>query len=61
MIRVKIKEYRDGNFAVKTTEVTFLCAPIFKYKKTTTNNLAVELLTEVTQPVKIKGFNETEN
>ncbi len=50
------KEYREGDLAVKTTEVTFLCIPIFKYKKSTTNNQAVKLLTTVTQPKKITGF-----
>lgn len=56
MIKVLTKEYREGDLAVKTTEVTFLCIPLFKYKKSTTNNKAVELLTIVKQPTKIKGF-----
>lgn len=55
MIKVITKEYRDGDLAVRTTEVTFLCIPVFKFKKTSTNNKAVSLLT-VTQSKKIKGF-----
>lgn len=58
MIKVLIKEYREGDLAVKTTEVTFLYIPIFRYKKTTTNNKAVQLLTVVKEPNKIKGFNK---
>lgn len=56
MIKVLTKECREGDLAVKTTEVTFLCIPIFKYKKTTTNNKAVALLTTVEQPKKVSGF-----
>ena len=56
MIKVLTKEYREGDLAVKTTEVTFLCIPIFRYRKSTTNNQAVKLLTTVTQPTKVKGF-----
>lgn len=56
MIKVLTKEYREGDQAVKTTMVTFLCIPIFKYKKSTTNNKAVALLTIMNQPKKVKGF-----
>jgi hypothetical protein len=56
MIKILTKESREGDLAVKTTEVTFLCIPIFKYKKTTTNNKAVALLTVVNQPTKVTGF-----
>lgn len=56
MIKILTKECREGDLAVKTTEVTFLCIPIFKYKKTTTNNKAVALLTTVEQPKKVSGF-----
>ncbi len=56
MIRVLTKEYREGDLAIKSTEVTFLCIPIFSYKKTTTNNKAVELLTAQKQPTKIRGL-----
>lgn len=53
---MKTKEYREGDLAVRTTEVTFLCIPIFKYKKTSTNNQAVKVLTSITQPTNVKGF-----
>lgn len=56
MIKVLTKEYREGDLAVKTTEVTFLYIPIFRYRKTTTNNLAVKQLTVVQQPSKVNGF-----
>ena len=56
MIKMLTKEYREGDLAVKTTEVTFLCIPIFKYRKSTTNNQAVKLLTSISQPTKVKGF-----
>ena len=56
MIKVLTKECREGDLAVKTTEVTFLCIPLFKYKKSTTNNKAVALLTTMQQPAKVKGF-----
>lgn len=57
MIKMLTKEYREGDLAVKVTEVTFLCIPIFKYKKLTTNNQAVKLLTSINQPIKkVNGF-----
>lgn len=56
MIKVLTKEYREGDQAVKTTVVTFLCIPLFKYKKSTTNNKAVTLLTVTNQPKEVKGF-----
>ena len=56
MIKVLTKEYREGDLAVKTTEVTFLYIPIFRYKKTSTNNKAVAQLTIVKQPSNIRGF-----
>lgn len=56
MIKVLTKEYREGDLAVKTTEVTFLCIPLFKSKKSTTNNKAVAPLTTMQQPTKIKEF-----
>lgn len=56
MIKMLTKEYREGDLAVKTTEVTFLCIPIFRYRKSTTNNQAVKLLTSISQPTKVKGF-----
>ncbi len=56
MIQVKIKEYREGDYAVRTTEVTFFRITLFKCKKTTTNNQAVKLLTSEQQHNNIKGF-----
>ena len=56
MIKVLTKECREGDLAVKTTEVTFLCVPIFKYRKSTTNNKIVAAMTTVQQPSKVKGF-----
>lgn len=56
MIKVLTKEYREGDQAVKTTVVTFLCIPLLKYKKSTTNNKAVALLTVTNQPKEVKGF-----
>lgn len=56
MIEVLTKEYREGDQAVKTTVVTFLYIPLFKYKKSTTNNKAVALLTVANQPKEVKGF-----
>lgn len=56
MIKVLTKEYREGDLAVKTTEVTFLSITLFKYRESTTNNQAVALLTTIEQPKKVKGF-----
>lgn len=56
MIKVLTREYREGDQAMKTTVVTFLCIPLFKYKKSTTNNKAVALLTVTNQPKEVKGF-----
>lgn len=58
MIKVLIKEYREGDLAVITTEVTFFSIPIFKYKKITTNNKLVQLLTVIKKSNGIKGFNK---
>ena len=51
-----VQEYREGNLAVRTTTITFLCIPIFKFRKTSTNHTAVEQLTAVKEIAKIKGF-----
>ena len=57
MLKVLTSEYREGDQAVKTTVVTFLCIPIFKYKKSSTNNQIVRMLTVVDKPnKKISGF-----
>ena len=56
MINMVTQEYREGDLAVRTTVVTFLHIPIFKFKKTSTNHVAVGQLTPIKEPVKIKGF-----
>lgn len=62
MIERVTQEYREGNLAVRTTVVTFLRIPIFKSKKTSTNNSAVSQLTTIKKSTKVKGFNyENEN
>lgn len=58
MIKMLTKEYREGDLAIRTIVVTFLYIPIFRCKKTTTNNKAVQLLTIVKESNKIKGFNK---
>ena len=56
MIRLITEEYREGNLAVHTTTVSFLCIPLFKCKRTSTNSLVVEQLTAIKELTKIKGF-----
>lgn len=58
MIKKLIKEYMEGGFAVQTVEVAFLSIPIFKYKKITTNNEVIQLLTSTKKLNKIKGFSK---
>lgn len=61
MIKVFTKEYKEGDYAVKDTLVTFLYIPIYKRKDITTNvNIKNALTTEV-KTVKVKGFYETKN
>jgi hypothetical protein len=55
MIKVLTKEFREGDIAVKTTYITFLGISVFRYRKETTNNKAVALLT-VLKKTTIKGF-----
>lgn len=62
MIRMVTQEYQEGNLAVRTTVVTFLFIPIFKFKKTSTNQMAVMQLAPIKEKIQLKGFNyETEN
>lgn len=62
MIKKITQEYREGNLAVRTTIISFLCIPIFKFRKTTTNNSIVSQLTVIKELNKIKGFKyENEN
>lgn len=57
MIKIVTQEYQEGNLAVRTTVVTFLFIPIFKFKKTSTNQMAVRQLTPMKERVQLKGFN----
>lgn len=60
IIKVVTQEYREGDLAVRTTTVTFLHIPIFKFRKTSTNNIAVNQLTVVRELInevkEVKGF-----
>lgn len=56
MIKVITNEYREGDLAVQVTVITFFNIPIFKSRKTTTNNVAVMRLTTSKQSLNIKGF-----
>ena len=56
MTKILSKEYKEGDQAVLITEVTFLGIPIFKCKRTTTNNQVVSTLISINQPTEIKGF-----
>lgn len=62
MIKKVIQEYREGDLAVRTIVISFLCIPIFKFRETTTNNSIVNQLTVIKELNKIKGFKyENEN
>lgn len=41
MINIKIKEYGEEDAVTRTITVTLFCIPIFSYKKTSTNRVAV--------------------
>lgn len=56
MIKVLTEEYREGDLAIRTMKVTLFHIPIFRYRKTSTNNLAVRQLTVVKKSSNIKGF-----
>lgn len=56
MVGMVTQEYREGNLAVRTIVVAFLCIPIFKFRKTSTNNVAVKQLTPIQEVTKVKGF-----
>lgn len=57
MIKQLIQEYREGDRVVRTMIITFFRIPIFKYRKTSTNIVAVRQFTPITKTLKIKGFN----
>lgn len=62
MINIKIKECGEEDTVTRIIIVTLFCIPIFSYKKTSTNRVAVNQFNKPKERVRIKGFNnETEN
>lgn len=57
MITMVTKEYREEDLAVRTIIIKFFCIPLFKFKKTSTNNIAVQQLTAIKKRTEIKGLN----
>lgn len=47
MIKVTIKEQVEGDLAVRTIEVSFLCIVVFRYKKTSTSGKAIAQLSKI--------------
>lgn len=58
MIKVTIKEYVEGDLAIRDIEVSFLRIVIFRYKKTSTSGKAIAQLSKIK---KNKIGYETEN
>lgn len=56
MIKCKIKEYSEGDLAIRSIAITVLGLPIYSYSETSTNRAIVEQLTVLPQKIKIKGF-----
>ena len=62
MINIKIKEYGEEDIVTRTITITLFYIPIFSYKKTSTNRVAVNQFNKPEERIKIKGFNnETED
>ena len=62
MINIKIKEYGEDGIVTRIITVTLFFIPIFSYKKTSTNRVAVDKFNKPKERIKIKGFNnETKN
>ena len=62
MINIRIKEYGEEDIVTRTITITLFYIPIFSYKKTSTNRVAVNQFNKPEERIKIKGFNnETEN
>ena len=62
MINIRIKEYGEEDIVTRTITVTLFYIPIFSYKKTSTNRVAVNQFNKPEEIIKIKGFNnETED
>lgn len=55
-MKVLTKEYRDGDYAVRETEISIFNITIFRYKKISTNSKAVALYTIANKSNKITGF-----
>lgn len=56
MVKISIKEFVEGDNAVRTVSITLFNVPIYKYRKESTNNNAVSMLTVKSKMNKIKGF-----
>lgn len=62
MIKMMVKEYREGDLGVNDIIIKFLGIPVFKYTKTTANYTVVALLTPKSKSNKVTGFrNEADN
>lgn len=62
MIKQETKEYSEDGLAVRIIQITLFGVPIYRFKKTSTNEAAVAQLTTAPKPTKVKGFsNETED
>lgn len=62
MINIRIKEYGEGDIVTRIITITLFYIPIFSYKKTSTNRVAVNQFNKPEEIIKIKGFNnETED
>lgn len=59
MIEEIISEFVKDDLVVRTIKITFLGLPIFKYRKTSTNKVALQQYTPVSVKNKqIKGFSK---
>lgn len=56
MVKQETKEYSEDGLAVRTIQVTIFGVPIYKFKKTSTNQAAVAQLSSAKKSVKVKGF-----
>ena len=62
MINIRIKEYGEEDIVTRIITITLFYIPIFSYKKTSTNRVAVNQFNKPEERIKIKGFNnETKN
>lgn len=56
MIKQETKEYSEDGLAVRTIRITLFGVPIYRFKKTSTNNKAVAMLAKASQSKKVIGF-----